>query len=424
MSLIGIIPPNTSVRHKMKDSENFSVRVNFRPQQSVAVPAETSLHWGRIITCLLLVVLVIALIIGLSQPFLIQQKPTIENTNDASALNSTNTSQPNQDIAKPDTKPLNAPLALNTEISSNQQAINVNKTSVVAVAENKPQLNIAPKQEQIIDTNDVALASVTENLQDQNIDAKQLQTTIAEDPTVISEDEDQASIALESTQQAVIDINNIDQIQAESIPETEAVNLATNNINQFSEETSKGDDAFTDIDAHVSNTNIEDTSTADLDAVEEPQQEKVVERKPTIIVDNETEINEQHLLAQHITLPPSTLLIQGTVQRLSDHINRFQIAPMVEDHEPLGTINDIEFEDGTLTIYAFSEVYDLKDTVLYYVWSLNGRDVATVPIKIGADRWRSHSTKFIEPSMKGQWSVKLQNSQGDTLAINQFTYEP
>lgn len=117
------------------------------------------------------------------------------------------------------------------------------------------------------------------------------------------------------------------------------------------------------------------------------------------------------------------LFIQSQKKLLSDNITRFVISQAVEGNEPIGTIDDIHFDRNNIaTVYAYSDVNGLKDQTLYYKWSLDGKNIAMVRVKVGSNRWRSYSSKFIKPDMRGQWKVELQNQAGKNLAINQFNY--
>ena len=116
------------------------------------------------------------------------------------------------------------------------------------------------------------------------------------------------------------------------------------------------------------------------------------------------------------------LFTQTKIDVFSDDVKRFIISSSVKTNEPVGTINDIVFDNNIATVYAFSEVSNLTNTTLYYIWSLDDNNVAKVKVDVGGNRWRSYSSKFIQENMHGEWKVELQNGQGETLAINRFYY--
>jgi hypothetical protein len=117
------------------------------------------------------------------------------------------------------------------------------------------------------------------------------------------------------------------------------------------------------------------------------------------------------------------LFTQSQKKSLSDNVTRFVISQAVEGNEPLGSIGKIHFDRNNIaTVYAYSDVNGLKDQTIYYQWSLNGKNIAKIKVEVGAKRWRSYSSKFIQPDMHGEWKVELQNQAGENLAINQFNY--
>lgn len=113
---------------------------------------------------------------------------------------------------------------------------------------------------------------------------------------------------------------------------------------------------------------------------------------------------------------------QSDVEILSNNVARFVITSSVIENEPIGEIDNITFKNNIATVYAFSEVKNLKDNILYYIWSVDDQQIAKVKLNINGNRWRSHSSKFIQPTMHGQWKVELQNEQDEILAVNRFTY--
>ncbi len=119
----------------------------------------------------------------------------------------------------------------------------------------------------------------------------------------------------------------------------------------------------------------------------------------------------------------SPVLVHSGSEVFSKQIQPFVITQAVKNRQPVGSINDIQPDvNNIITVYAYSKVLGLKGETLYYKWRLNGRDVAQVKVKIGSDRWRSYSRKFIQSHMQGDWSVALENSKGELLAVNRFQY--
>jgi len=116
------------------------------------------------------------------------------------------------------------------------------------------------------------------------------------------------------------------------------------------------------------------------------------------------------------------LFSQPNTTILSDNIKRFSLAPYMNGKEPAGDFSSLTFKNNITTIWAFSEAINLRNETLYYVWKLNGKQLAKVRVGVGADQWRSNSSKLVQKNMQGNWLVELQDSQGKVLANSKFTY--
>jgi len=102
-------------------------------------------------------------------------------------------------------------------------------------------------------------------------------------------------------------------------------------------------------------------------------------------------------------------------------VKRFQLARTVKNREPVGDLSDIDFNaKGSTSVWAFSDVRDMRGERLNYVWLYEGSEVARVRNKVGADRWRSYSSKTVLRNMTGAWRVELQDNQGRQLASADF----
>lgn len=109
---------------------------------------------------------------------------------------------------------------------------------------------------------------------------------------------------------------------------------------------------------------------------------------------------------------------------LEPSVKRFLLARSVSNREPEGELNEIRFTaDGSATVWAYSEVIDKKGSRLKYVWLHGGNQIATVPVDVGSNRWRSFSNKLFNQSMSGAWRVELQDGQGRLMASADFFLE-
>ena len=107
----------------------------------------------------------------------------------------------------------------------------------------------------------------------------------------------------------------------------------------------------------------------------------------------------------------------------SPAVKRFSLAQSVLNREPRGRLDDVTYNAaGFTSISAFSEVIGLNGEVLRYRWLQEGTEVSVVRVRVGANRWRSHSTKRIDRGMEGPWRVELLDSRGTLLASIDFVF--
>lgn len=314
----------------MKESEKFTIRVNFKPQQNSITQDEKKYqyHWGRIIGCSLLVFMAIGSSVYYGT-YYFSQDNTDENQTIAAKTDST----------EPTTTVSQIPSIENSGSTTTTNIPNETKTPI-----NEPEL------------------AQLENLSIENI--------------------------------------SVDAIESELTKITSA-------IKQSSENTSS-----------IDNTTMPDVTSGDT------EQSPVIEDKINNLTANTSTASNTAATETPVikTNNSSALFTQVKTEIFSDDVERFTLSQNVINNEPVGTINDIVFDNNIATIYAFSQVDDSKNTTLYYQWSLNDEHIAKIRIGVIGNRWRSHSSKFIQSNMHGQWKVELQNQNDDVLAISQFKY--
>ncbi|NHN39859.1 DUF2914 domain-containing protein [Pseudomaricurvus alcaniphilus] len=114
-----------------------------------------------------------------------------------------------------------------------------------------------------------------------------------------------------------------------------------------------------------------------------------------------------------------------SVQILSPNVARFILCSGVEELEPVGGLQDIKLHnDSPARLFAYSDVNNIKDEHLSYVWKHRNRIVNTVNIGVWSNRWRSYASKNIEQRLAGDWQVELRDSSNRLLAKAGFTFEP
>jgi hypothetical protein len=104
---------------------------------------------------------------------------------------------------------------------------------------------------------------------------------------------------------------------------------------------------------------------------------------------------------------------------LSDAVVRFTLAESVLNREPRRPLAAADVKGtGLRSLSVFSDVAGLEGETLTYRWFHDGRQVLSIRVPVGAQRWRSHSTKAIHAS--GSWRVELVDSKGTVLARADF----
>lgn len=91
----------------------------------------------------------------------------------------------------------------------------------------------------------------------------------------------------------------------------------------------------------------------------------------------------------------------------------------VLDHEPIDTLSSLTNE--VEAIAYFTELRDFTGSTVVHQWSYGGEVVAEVPFEVGGSRWRVHSTKRLDPSALGEWSVSVV-ADGRIVATERLTY--
>jgi hypothetical protein len=120
----------------------------------------------------------------------------------------------------------------------------------------------------------------------------------------------------------------------------------------------------------------------------------------------------------------TSLLAAGETRIFSDNVTRFLLTNEVRNREPVGGLSDIRARPpgAPLAVFAFSDVRGLVGETLRYRWIRADKVAAEVKVRVGSNRWRSYSSKFISGTMRGPWRVELRNSAGDLLARADFEY--
>ena len=63
------------------------------------------------------------------------------------------------------------------------------------------------------------------------------------------------------------------------------------------------------------------------------------------------------------------------------------------------------------------------DTITH-VWLHQGIETRRIPLKIGGQRWRTHSVKTLHAGSAGEWAVEARDADERVLARSEFAAVP
>ncbi len=111
----------------------------------------------------------------------------------------------------------------------------------------------------------------------------------------------------------------------------------------------------------------------------------------------------------------------ATEQKSEGEVARASFTTAVSDREPVDSISSIANDKNK--IYYFTELRNMTGKTIKHRWEYNGKVMAEVPFSIGGPRWRTFSSKTLDPIWQGEWKVSVIDESGNTLSVNTFTYK-
>jgi len=115
------------------------------------------------------------------------------------------------------------------------------------------------------------------------------------------------------------------------------------------------------------------------------------------------------------------VLSAGYVQAESEAgVSRSAFTSAIENKEPVSELKTIS--NNTDKVYFFTELLGLSGHTITHRWEYNNKVLAEVAFNIGADRWRTWSSKSILPGWTGIWTVSVLDEGGNVIEQNNFEY--
>lgn len=103
------------------------------------------------------------------------------------------------------------------------------------------------------------------------------------------------------------------------------------------------------------------------------------------------------------------------------NVEDIQICTSVEDHMPVGA--DSTFSSSVEQLCCYSRIINGKGSSITHVWYYNDKEMARVELSVGADSWRTWSSKKILPEWTGFWRVDVLSEERNVIASKEFAIE-
>ncbi|PKH02157.1 hypothetical protein CXF72_13210 [Psychromonas sp. MB-3u-54] len=435
----------------MNEPKKLTIRINFRPEKDRAPEKKKrwTYHWGRIIGISLTAIIAIALLISGGSYYLNQDQINSESVADKSlssslkkeAVRAASQKEFQLTATAAEKSSLKIESGKTPSVASNEPIIKAVEISASAIGNKK--MTITAEEFAVINPAAVEAKTVTDEVAvirptaaDKTEEIIVIKHAAADTKTASKEFTDIKSTTADTSEEIIV-IRPAATDTADTTDEIVVIKPAAADTKTASKEFTDIKSATADIseDATVIKPAAVDTTEdatvikpAAVDTTEDvtiikPAAYDTTEDITTIEPTTADEVDVIKPAAAEKKFVSERLFTQSRKKLLSDNVTRFIISQAVEGNEPIGTLDNIHFDSNNIaTVYAYSNVNGLKDQTVYYQWSLNGKNIAKIKVKVGANRWRSYSSKFIQPNMHGEWKVELQNQEGENLAINQFNY--
>ncbi|HSN17448.1 MAG TPA: DUF2914 domain-containing protein [Gammaproteobacteria bacterium] len=102
-------------------------------------------------------------------------------------------------------------------------------------------------------------------------------------------------------------------------------------------------------------------------------------------------------------------------------VSKSQFTTGVENHEPKDNIDSLT-NDQT-RVYFWTVLQNLQDQEVTFRWSYNDVNQGEWKTTPKAARWRTASSKELDPSKLGTWKVEVLDASGNVLTSKTFEYK-
>jgi len=121
-----------------------------------------------------------------------------------------------------------------------------------------------------------------------------------------------------------------------------------------------------------------------------------------------------------LTLLSIILLLVTHIASAETGVARSVFSTAIENKEP---VSDLQKISSAITrVYFFTELMGLSGHKISHRWEYQGKIMAEITFEIGADRWRTWSSKNMLSSWTGSWQVSVVDEGGNIIEQKSFEY--
>lgn len=101
-------------------------------------------------------------------------------------------------------------------------------------------------------------------------------------------------------------------------------------------------------------------------------------------------------------------------------VSKAQFTTAVNDRAPADDVTTLD--NSHAKVFFYQVLDNMSGQTVTDRWSYNGNTVAEVKLSPKAARWRTWSSKNLDPAMTGTWKVEVVDDAGNVLATKTFDY--
>lgn len=121
-----------------------------------------------------------------------------------------------------------------------------------------------------------------------------------------------------------------------------------------------------------------------------------------------------------LVLVAALIAAPAAAQQMGMTVAVDMLATAIENRSPVEAKVPVSAAVGQL--FYFTEVHGGPGTI-EHVWTWEGRTIATVSLEVRSPRFRTWSSKRLQPEWTGQWRVEARTADGKVLSFKEFVVE-